>query len=197
MADALEITVPLLILISLGFCSLIREYDLSNISNTAWVAEVPFTKIELPSVGPFILVHGLNYFLIFFTFSITLEPFELSQIQPFFLGEMKLNIMLATICVLYLFAFPLLEVTEYQEIPSGERILPLSLENHFMYSSLMVATMLVVESLYQIYGRPIDQDFISNFHIISAQLLLAIMVFIFAGLAILGFVNHLAEEIEN
>lgn len=196
MAQVLEITVPLLILISLGFCSLIREYDLSTISNTAWVSEVPFTDTEIPPVGPFVLVHGLNYALIVFTLAITLKPYEPSQLPAFFTGELQYHLILTFIVMLYLLFFPLLEVTEYQDVSAQKGGLPQSMEDHFLYSSLLFIFILLGESLDKVYGPPATQDWVADFPIPELQMILLPLIFLFAGLAVFGFVYYLADEIK-
>ena len=165
MSQHLGVTVPLLILVSLGLCSLIRDYELSEFSDISWVKLIPLINKEFNSMGPFVIVHGLNFGLILLTVSVPLDSIDYwfgSEI--FTTRHMPFELMLLLIAGVYFIIFPLLEVTEYQDIPaSKEGLFPSSFWTHFVGSSVVLLLMVTDTYLSTMYVRPVELGLVSGF----------------------------------
>lgn len=200
MSQSGAVTVPLLILVSLGICNVIREYDIRRLTDTEpWISKVPLLDITIPNIGPFIVIHGLNHTLVLLTIGFATADYQSGNPVSILLSsEFTTPFILVMITCLYLLIYPLLEVREYQNIPASEEGgLPVSMQHHLVFAALTLALSFAHDYTYRRYGAPASQDWIADFPIPEVQMLLGVVIFIVVLVNIFGYVILLSREIDN
>jgi hypothetical protein len=82
MSEAVATTVPLMILISLGICSLAREYELANlVGSEPWYSFDKIPIVDAPRLGPFSAIHGLNFLIVSISLTISVSGIPLENLS--------------------------------------------------------------------------------------------------------------------
>jgi len=194
------ITVPLLILISLGIASLNRQYSLSDLEYDTF--EFSFWRWEqtIRHLGPFTVTHGLNHVFVLLAFSLSQAAYSGGSVWSSFISRnTPPSLLLTGIIFFYALFYPYLEVTEYQKIPSTDNsIFPVSIQAHYLFTGLTILISTVDTFLIRKYGPPATGiDTIFGILISVAQMTAAVLEMVLLPVTILLYSSFLLLEMEE
>ncbi|RZV05122.1 hypothetical protein BDK88_4365 [Natrinema hispanicum] len=172
-------TISLLMLISLGIASLIREYDLTKITTQEiQITHIPHIDIEFYHLGPFTVTHALNHFIVILSFNMAAKAYSGGGFWDTFTAQdINLPLFLTLITGLYAAFYPYLEVTEYQVIsPTPNSIFPASIQFHYLFSGFTLGLALLDTYFDAVFGVPVTSGLlIQLLHIVISLLLILII----------------------
>lgn len=188
--------VSLLLLISLGIASLVREYDLREIDEYQREFDVLYYfSLNIRTLGPFTIIHGLNHFIVILSFSIIARAYEGGSLWGSFTSPNPgIPLILGIVIWMYAWFYPYLEVTEYQTIsPTPNSIFPASIQFHYVFTAISLVLLLVDIYLGHLFGAPASSGLlIGNF-----QMLISTLYFLSIPITILGFSWFLSREVRD
>lgn len=193
------VTVPLLILISLGIASLNRQYNLSDIGVDT--LELGFWKWKAPisHLGPFTVTHGLNHVFVLVAISLSQTAYAGNNAWASFISrDIPPTLLLTGILLIYALFYPYLEVTEYQKIPPTENsIFPVSIQVHYLLTLITILVSTADTYLMREFGPAATGiDTIVGVMISTIQMITGISEFIIIPVTVLLYSSTLQMEIQ-